>query len=260
MKKIEKEYGFTLVEIMAALAIFLVVVAIVLGIYVQATKYMAYFAAKDDILNSMNNFSYQISKYIDGAAAIFAKVGDTYVPWETMDDVDFSNPDVGVAFFTKRLKSDGKPESDYVYIYNEKIKDKNGRQLWFLDATDNNKCKPLTRIVVVIKETSTDTKVPNADDMVTVDWSNGRKIVFRPSIVDARDAFSYMKFYYYRYEINQGQQTMVWKELRMKSIFGVLRYIYDDSSCTHRVRGYAVNVYPYTQVFNVYGRNMERSK
>ncbi len=258
--RIKRQRGFTLVEMMVVITILLIVVAIVFEVYVKAVQYNAYFAAKDDMLTSMNMFASQVNKYTDGAGAIYTIVGSEPIPminWSDSETLD------NVAFCTMRLDSDGSDVTDIVYIYNEPVK-VDGKQLYFADKTDGDKCKPLMRIVVKI-ENIPEENCKNADsyirEAIENNWAGAKVLVFKPTLVDARNSFSYMYFYYTKYYINPStSETITWPSLTMRSVFGVLRNIYDDSGCTHRVTGYAVDVYPYEQTFNIYGRNIEKER
>ncbi len=255
-----KERGFTLVEIMAAMAIFLVVLAVVFGIYLQANRFIAMFSAKDDIFHSMNIFARQVSGYLEGASKVFSKIDGTYEDWTTWgSDTEINN----IVFCTKYIDEDALEHNAVVRVFNEPVKD-SGAQLYFKDQTQGGQCLPLQRTVIQVKEIPTNTCYTDAGEFQKVEsssnfWQGAKSIMFVPRLVDARNSFSYISFQFQWYSLEVGDgKTMKWPNLRMKSVFGVLRNIYDDSSCTHRVRGYAVNVYPYVQVFTVYGRNIER--
>ncbi len=258
-KSVNGEKGFTLVELMVVIAIFLLLLAIILQVYVKASQFITYFSAKDDILAAMNLFATQLNKYTDGAAEIFTvNKNGVLIPMSNWPDTATLQ---NIAFCTERLEYDGSPRNNIVYIYNESVME-NGKQLYFRDKLHGNVCKPLMRVVVKVVDAS---GCENAETDIQYEmennWVDGKEIIFKPKITDARNSFSYMYIEYRKFYINPSvDETITWPSIRLYSIFGVLHNIYDDNVCTHKVRGYGVDVYPYEQDFNIYGRNIERQQ
>ena len=259
---IKVEKGFTLVELMVVIAVFLVLLALILQVYVKASQFITYFSAKDDMLAAMNLFATQLNKYTDGAADIYMvkKVGGktTLVPMDNWPDTATLE---NIAFCTERLDYDGTERNNILYIYNEPVEE-NGKPLYFKDKLHDNVCTPLMRVVVKVAEVG---GCDNAESDIQYEidngWPDGKEIIFKPKITDAKNSFSYMYIHYRKFYINPSvEDTITWPSIRLYSIFGVLHSIYDDNNCTHKVRGYGVDMYPYEQDFNIYGRNMERQQ
>jgi len=259
MFMIFRERGFTLVEIVAAMVIFLVILAIVFGVYFQATKFVTRFSAKDDVLQAMNIFSSALDVYIRGASNVFKYENDHYKSW---DDWNKDETLDSIAFCSMYLNEGGEPENAAVRIFMEDVKDRNGRLLGFKDILNGGKCTPLRRIVVEVKELNSSTQcMTKAEDWEGFNWLGAKKIVFKPTLTDIQNSFSYVSFDFHRYELRDGNNIVQkWPILQIKATFGVLKdiYLYNDGACDERVSGFFMDIYPYRQIFTIYGANVSK--
>jgi len=254
----KRQRGFSLIELMVSLTIFLIVIAGVFGLYIGATKYSAFMQAKTDILTTLGYIYDVYRPYFYGASSVYdpnnISIGDIFNIPSAMDLQS-------VEFYTKVLDNDGITKQDawvlitstttgyYVKMYDEKS------GFW--------KCVPQKRVIIYRKFADTSFGGSGIDEKTPPtfqDWLNWEsageveKQIITP-IVGKENGLSEVKIQYTPYSVDVNGVGLRWRKVHVIFTVGISKEIYSDDTCTHVVSRYPVSLYPYTVVLSITSLN-----
>ncbi len=254
----ERERGFTLVEMMVSLAIFLIIVASVFGLYIGATKYSAFMQAKTDILSTVGYIYDVYRPYFYGASTVYdpqnLALGDIF---NLPNKMELQS----VEFYTRVLDKDGvTPEDAWVLITSTTtgyyIKEYNS-------STNTWDCVPQRRVIVYRKFADTSFGGSDIDERTPPtfqdwrDWEAAgdvQKQVITP-VVGKLNGLSTVKIIYTPYSVNASGVNIKWRKVQVVFTVGIRKEIYSDDTCTSVASRYPVGLYPYTVVLSITSLN-----
>ncbi len=248
------ERGFSLIELMVSMAIFLIIVASVLGIYISANKYITFMEAKSQILNSVSNIYNIYRPYFYGASKIYDPqhiyLGDIFTSANT---ATFSS----IEFFSrvKQVGDDGSEQ--YVDAWVLVTSTQTG--FYVKKKVDGHTiCVPEKRVVIYrkIADTTFGSDISETDPPDMNKWRdwlrNGevKRQVISPNI-GGINGLSELLIKYDPYSVNLSGFDIKWRKIHVVITVGVREEVYSDSECTQLYHKYPVSLYPYTVVLSL---------
>ena len=251
-RQIEREErGFTLVEIMVALAIFLIILGVVFELYIFTTKFVTYMQAKSAILDSVSSIYDIYRPYFYGAYLVKdpsrLELGEVY---------DYSKPESfeSIEFLTK-IQGETSESQDVWFLITTTT---TGR--YIIDPIDNTTCIPQTKVIILRKfydMGETPTITPDMGQWYAWLKSGDAKISSILPLMGGANTFSQLSIQFDPYSVGANGGSVKWYKLHVTVTVGIRQYVYSDPNCQHVYDKFPVSLYPYSIVFSLNFINKE---
>jgi len=234
--------GFTLVEVMVVVAVSLLLIAGLVGVYLYTARFLAFSEAKTSILQSLPPIYSRLRPMFAGASYIYdpdnVALGPIYLS-------PLSATYTQIEFYTTTFDYVGYPTGAWVLMRQETATDR-----YFIDP-ENGSCKPLPRVMVYVYYGGSPDTVPD-----TAQWQNWVADGYTENIpvlplVGGQNRYSTLLVSYMPYQVNVGSGIDSWYVVNAYVTVGVARRVYSDSTCSTVVGQYPTDLFPYTAVFTI---------
>lgn len=234
--------GFTLIEVMVVVAISLLLIAGLVGVYLYTARFLAFTEAKTSILQSLPPIYSRLRPMFAGASYIYdpdnVGLGPLYVS-------PVSATYTQMEFYTTTYDYADYPTGAWVLMRQE-----TATGMYFIDPQDGE-CKPMTKVMVYVYYGGNPDTVPDTDEWA--EWiADGytENIPVLP-LVGGPNRYSTLLVSYMPYQVNVDSGVDSWYIVNAYVTVGVARRVYSDSSCSTVVSQYPTDLFPYTAVFTI---------
>jgi prepilin-type N-terminal cleavage/methylation domain-containing protein len=249
--KMKNEKGYTLVELMVAIAIFGLILAIVFELFYKVNYGIVVFRSRNEMLNQQLYIQRALSPYVFGTVHIFdvdnIEKGPLY-NWTKQAVLNRFE-------FSALTKENGVAKGHWIYVENKVFPDT-------YIKTEDGSCVPRTYVVIYIRDGGVDIvdTVPSLDDWQKwiADGTAREYKYFPKGTVSNEYGYSSLTLLYGIHSIEADNFLYKWNLSFLVFTVGVADKIYGDSACTTVIRNFPFNLRPYSIILPMSFDNMLR--